>query len=92
VVAFVPARGRGQPIATADPLSFEARYMDLWLLNHDVMYRSQSRESVCKAGRAGSVIELGRIEGTIFKTSKEQEPHGLELARRGVDRKKRLEE
>ena len=47
----------------------------------------QSRGSVCKAGRAGSLIELQRIEGTIFRTSKEAEAHGLELARAWVDRK-----
>jgi hypothetical protein len=47
----------------------------------------QSRGSVCKAGRMGSVIEVHRIEGTIFKTIKEAEAHGLELARQWVDRK-----
>ena len=47
----------------------------------------QSRGSVCKVGRAGSVIELQRIDGTLFKTTKEAEAHGLELAREWVDRK-----
>jgi hypothetical protein len=51
------------------------------------MQGCQSRGSVCKAGRTGSIIELQRIEGAIFKTSKEAESHGLELARARVDRK-----
>jgi hypothetical protein len=51
------------------------------------MHGCQSRGSVCKEGRTGSVIELQRIEGTIFKTAKEAEAHGLELARGWVDRK-----
>ena len=51
------------------------------------MHGCQSRGSVCKAGRTGSVIELERIEGPIFKTTKEAEAHGLELARAWVDRK-----
>jgi hypothetical protein len=36
----------------------------------------QSRGSVCKAERTGSVIELQRIEGTIFKTKEEAEHTG----------------
>jgi hypothetical protein len=51
------------------------------------MQGCQSRGSVCKAGRTGSVIELQRIEGTIFKTKKEAEAHGLALGRAWVDRK-----
>jgi hypothetical protein len=51
------------------------------------MQGCQSRGSVCKAGRTGAIIELQRIEGTIFKTSKEAEAHGLELPRPWVDRK-----
>jgi hypothetical protein len=51
------------------------------------MQGCQSRGSVCKAGRTGSIIELQRIEGTIFKTSKEAEAHGLALAKAWVDRK-----
>jgi hypothetical protein len=47
----------------------------------------QSRGSVCRAGRSGSVIELQRIDGKMFKTRKEAEAHGLELAREWVDRK-----
>jgi hypothetical protein len=47
----------------------------------------QSRGSVCRAGRSGSVIELQRIDGGMFKTTKEAEAHGLELAREWVDRK-----
>jgi hypothetical protein len=46
----------------------------------------QSRGSVCKAGRSGSVIELQKIDGDMFKTTKEAEAHGLELAREWVDR------
>jgi hypothetical protein len=45
----------------------------------------ESRGSVCKPARAGSVIEVARIEGKIFKTMKEAEAHGLELAREWVD-------
>jgi hypothetical protein len=40
----------------------------------------ESRGSVCKPGRNGSVIEVARIEGKIFKTMKEAETHGLKLA------------
>jgi hypothetical protein len=47
----------------------------------------QSRGSVCRAGRSGFVIELQRIDGKMFKTRKEAEAHGLELAREWVDRK-----
>jgi hypothetical protein len=54
------------------------------------MQGCQSRGSVCKAGRAGSVIELERIDGKVFKTTKEAEAHGLELAREWVDRKTAL--
>ena len=50
------------------------------------MQGCQSRGSVCKAGRAGSVVELQRIDGRMFKTTKEAEAHGLELARDWVDR------
>ena len=45
----------------------------------------QSRGSVSKAGRTGSVVELQRIEGALFKTTEEAEAHGLELARAWVD-------
>jgi hypothetical protein len=51
------------------------------------MQGCQSRGSVCKAGRTGLIIELQRIEGKMFKTTKEAEAHGLELAREWVDRK-----
>jgi hypothetical protein len=54
------------------------------------MQGCQSRGSVCKAGRAGSVIELERIDAKVFKTTKEAEAHGLELAREWVDRKTAL--
>jgi len=46
----------------------------------------ESRGSVFAPARAGSVIEVARIEGKIFKTMKEAEAHGL-LAREWVDRK-----
>ncbi len=46
----------------------------------------ESLGSVCKPGRSGSVIEVARIEGKIFKTMKEAEAHGLELARDWVDK------
>ena len=51
------------------------------------MQGCQSRGSVCKAGRAGSVVELQRIEGKMFKTTKKAEAHGLALAREWVDGK-----
>ena len=50
----------------------------------------ESRGPVCKPARAGSIIEVARIEGKIFKTMKEAEAHGLALAREWVD-KRRLE-
>ena len=46
----------------------------------------ESRGSVFKPARAGSIIEVARIEGKVFKTMKEAEEHGLELAREWVDR------
>jgi hypothetical protein len=33
------------------------------------------------------VIEVARIEGKIFKTMKEAEAHGLELAREWADKR-----
>jgi hypothetical protein len=50
----------------------------------------ESRGSFFKPARAGSIIEVARIEGKAFKTMKEAEAHGLELAREWVD-KRRLE-
>ena len=50
----------------------------------------ESRGSVFKPARAGSIIEVARIEGKIFKTMKEAKEHGLVLAREWVD-KRRLE-
>jgi hypothetical protein len=46
----------------------------------------ESRGSVFKPARAGSIIEVARIGGKTFKTMKEAEAHGLELAREWVDR------
>jgi hypothetical protein len=48
----------------------------------------ESRGSVFKPARAGSIIEVARIEGKIFKTIKEAEAHGLELAVTGKRGKK----
>ena len=47
----------------------------------------ESLGTVYRKGRAGSIIEVARIEGKIFKTMKEAEAHGMELAREWVDRK-----
>jgi hypothetical protein len=47
----------------------------------------ESLGSVCKPGRNGSVIEVARIEGKIFKTMKEAEAHGLKMAKEWVDRR-----
>ena len=47
----------------------------------------ESRGSVCKPARAGSIIEIARIEGKIFKTMREAEDHGLVLARHWVDKR-----
>jgi hypothetical protein len=41
--------------------------------------------TVYRNGRAGSIIEVARIDGKIFKTMKEAEAHGLELAREWID-------
>ena len=38
-------------------------------------------------GLAGSLVEVARIEGKIFRTMKEAEAHGLELARQWVDKR-----
>ena len=35
-----------------------------------------------QAGRAGSIIEVARIEGKVFKIMKEAEAHGLEFRKR----------
>ena len=43
--------------------------------------------TVYRNGLAGSIVEVARIEGKIFKTMKEAEAHGLELAREWVDQK-----
>ena len=41
--------------------------------------------TVYKPGRSGSIIEVARIEGKIFRTMKEAKAHGLELAQEWVD-------
>jgi hypothetical protein len=53
------------------------------------MYMSgcESLGTVYRNGRAGSIVEVARIEGKIFKTMKEAEAHGLELAREWVDKR-----
>jgi hypothetical protein len=38
--------------------------------------------SFCKPDRAGSIIEVARIEGKVFKLMKEAEGYGLELRKR----------
>jgi hypothetical protein len=45
----------------------------------------ESRGSVFKPARAGSIIEVARVDGKIFKTMREAESHGLDLAREWVD-------
>jgi hypothetical protein len=45
----------------------------------------ESLGSVCKPGRNGSVTEVARIEGKIFKTMKEADALGLKLSREWVD-------
>jgi hypothetical protein len=37
--------------------------------------------TVYRNGRAGSIVQVARIEGKIFKTMKEAEAHGLEMAK-----------
>jgi hypothetical protein len=49
----------------------------------------ESLGSVCRQGRNGSVIEVARIEGKIFKTMKQAEAHGLQLARGGWMRERK---
>jgi len=61
------------------------RLQDLWQFHSNVHGRCESVGSVCKPGPAGSIIEVARIEGKIFKTIKETEAHGLELAKEWVD-------
>ena len=43
--------------------------------------------TVYRNGLAGSIVQVARIEGKIFKTMKEAEAHGLELARQWVDKR-----
>jgi hypothetical protein len=43
--------------------------------------------TVYRSRRAGSLVEVARIEGKIFKTIKEAEAHGLELAKEWVDKR-----
>ena len=42
--------------------------------------------TVYRNGEVGSIVEIARIEGKIFKTMKEAEAHGLELAKEWVDK------
>ena len=46
----------------------------------------ESVGTVYRKGRAGSIIQVARIEGNIFKSMKEADAHGLELAKQWVDR------
>ena len=43
--------------------------------------------TVYRNALAGSIVEVPRIEGRIFKTMKEAEAHGLELAKEWVDKR-----
>ena len=43
--------------------------------------------TVYRNGLAGSILEVAGIEGKIFKTMREAEAHGLELAREWVDKR-----
>ena len=43
--------------------------------------------TVYRNGLAGSIVEVARIEGKIFKTMTEAEAHGLELAKEWVDKR-----
>jgi hypothetical protein len=51
------------------------------------MQGCESLGTVYRDGRGGSIVEVARIEGKIFKTMKEAEAHGLELAKGWVDKK-----
>jgi hypothetical protein len=53
----------------------------------EYMEGCESRRTVGKFGRAGFIIEVARIEGEIFKTMKETEAHGPELAKKWVDKR-----
>jgi hypothetical protein len=44
--------------------------------------------AVYRNGRAGSIIQVARIEGTLCRTMKEAEEHGLQLAKEWVDRRR----
>ena len=44
--------------------------------------------TIYRDGRAGSIIEVARIEGRVFPTMKEAEEHGLQLAKEWVDRRR----
>ena len=52
------------------------------------MERCHSLGTVYRDGLAGSIVEIARIEGKIFKTMKEAEAHGLELAKEWVDKRR----
>ena len=43
--------------------------------------------TVYRNGRAGSIVQVARVEGKVFKTMKEAEAHGLELAKEWVDKR-----
>ncbi len=49
--------------------------------------RKGSTGSVARPAALVEIIEVARIEGKIFKTMKEAETHGLELAIEWVDSK-----
>lgn len=51
------------------------------------LFLLNEKAEVLMGRRAGSIIEVARIEGKIFKTMKEAEAHGLELAREWVNKR-----
>ena len=54
---------------------------------HPLWKAATRLERFTGTGRSGSIVEVARIEGKIFKTMKEAEGHGLELAKEWVDKR-----
>ena len=65
------------------------RYKGYWIDGGAQIIRPNSRDwqskgTVLKDGRLGSVVEVERLEGEIFSTKEEAEAHGLELCKRSA--------
>ena len=63
-------------------------YKNQWRIESIVYERMPFVWNRLGNGPGGSIIEVARLEGKIFPTMKEAEEHGLELAKKWVDRRR----